>query len=148
MDTPTLAEIEALFAELTPASLPNWGRMDAAQMVRHCRGFVELCLGRVATGRAVRIAARMIGPLLLARMLRKSPKAAPRNLKTLKPLRTAQQSGLDLATERAQFFRALRELAAAPDPMPHPLYGATAREQVIGLVRHHTAHHLHQFGLL
>lgn len=147
-DTPELADIARRLELLTTDHARRWGRMTAAQMTRHCRTFVELCLGRVRTGLAVRLLARALGPWFLRRMLRRSPQLAPKNLGTLPVLRTGDADGLDLDEERASLLRTFEELRAAPDPLRHPLYGTMRRDDVIGLVRHHTAHHLNQFGLL
>ena len=147
-DTPSLDAMRDAFRSLTPTAAPRWGRMNAAQMTRHCRVFVELCLGRVRVGWLVRVLARALGPMMLRRMMRKSPTEAPKNLTTLAPLRAADGEKLDLDVERDALFAALDDLTAAPDPMQHPLYGAMPRGSVEALVRHHTAHHVNQFGLL
>jgi hypothetical protein len=147
-DTPSLAALEGHFARLAPAQAPRWGRMTAAQMTRHCRLFAELCLGRVATTRSASGVARLIGPWFLRRLLSRSPRRTPKNLRTLAPLRAPAGEDFDLDDERRRLTTVFAELANAPDPMQHPLYGAMPRASVQALVRHHTAHHLGQFGLL
>ena len=86
-DTPTLAQLRTAFERLESTAGPRWGKMGAAAMTRHVRVFVELCLGRVAVGWPVRVLARVLGPVLLRRMIAKTPFEAPKNLTTLKPLR-------------------------------------------------------------
>lgn len=117
-------------------------------MLRHCRAFAELCLGRVQVALPVRVAARLLGPWFLRRLLRRSPLAAPRNLATLAPLRADPQQSLDFEVERRALLAALDEIDAVQDGHRHPLYGAMPAVDVRNLVRHHTAHHLNQFGLL
>tara|TARA_R110002111_G_scaffold67263_3_gene109417 strand:- start:743 stop:1138 length:396 start_codon:yes stop_codon:yes gene_type:complete len=121
--------------------------MQAAQMTRHCRVFVDLCLGRVPVALPIRILARILGPIFLRRLLAKSPTLAPKNLKTLKPLRI-RDAGVSLAVEREQLSATFDELEALPAKHRHPLYGEMRKEDVIALVRSHTAHHANQFGLL
>ncbi|MCK5941906.1 MAG: DUF1569 domain-containing protein [Planctomycetes bacterium] len=146
-DTPTLAALRAAFDRLEPASRPRWGRMDAAQMLLHCRTFVDLCLGRVPVALPMRLLARALGPLFLRRLFARSPKEAPKDLTTLKPLRMdAAQADLD--TARRELGQRFDELEALPAQHRHPLYGRMRRQDVIALVRHHTAHHANQFGLL
>ena len=147
VDTPDLPELRTAFSRLAEHSQPRWGRMQSAQMVRHCRVFVELCLGRVSVSWPLRTLAGWLGPLFLRRMMAKSPTVAPKNLQTLKPLRT-DQGGLVLAEELERLGKAFDELAEIADPHRHPLYGHMRKVDVIALVRHHTAHHANQFGLL
>jgi len=147
-DTPTIADVRAAFVRLTPTTSARWGRMGPAQMTRHCRVFVELCLGRVQVGWPIRMLARLLGPMMLRRMVKKSPTEAPKNLTTLKPLRASPDEACDIEHERQRLVACLDELERAPDPMRHPLYGKMPRSSVETLVRHHTAHHMNQFGLL
>jgi hypothetical protein len=146
-DTPSLAALRVAFSSLTPASQPRWGRMQAAQMVRHCRVFVDLCLGRVNIAWPIRALARCFGPMFLRRMLAQSPTVAPKNLTTLKPLRISAEQ-LSLAAELQGLQQVLDELQACCDPHQHPLYGRMRKQDVIAVVRHHTAHHANQFAFL
>ena len=146
-DTPTLGELRASFDRLEPTSKPRWGRMDAPQMLLHCRTFVDLCLGRVKVGLPVRLLAGLLGPMFLRRLVVKSPKQAPKDLTTLKPLRTSE-ADVDLDEARAELAARFDELDALPNEHRHPLYGRMRKQDVIAVVRHHTAHHANQFGLL
>lgn len=146
-ETPTLAELRASFDQLQPSSKPRWGRMNAPQMLAHCRAFVDLCLGRVKVGWPVRVLAGLLGPMFLRRLLVKSPKQAPKDLTTLKPLRTAD-ADIDLGAVRRELAQRFDELEALPLEHRHPLYGRMRKQDVIAVVRHHTAHHANQFGLL
>ena len=147
-DTPTLAELRAAFDRLQASDEPRWGRMRAAQMTKHCRVFVELCLGNVKVGWPIRILARLLGPLFLRRLLPRSPLEAPKNVKTLPALRADDAEELDLDTERRLLAGAFDAVEALPGEHRHPLYGAMRRADVAALIRHHTAHHANQFGLL
>ena len=147
-DTPTLTELRLVFDRLVPDQRPRWGRMDAAQMVRHCRRFHELCLGRVAVPWWLRRVAALVGPMFLRRLCRRSPRAAPRDLTTLAPLRADPGQRLDFAAERRALFATLDEIAAVVDGHRHPLYGRMRAVDVQTLARHHLAHHANQFGLL
>ena len=57
-------------------------------------------------------------------------------------------SSLSLATELPGLYRVFDELEELPDSHQHPLYGRMRKQDVIALVRHHTAHHANQFALL
>jgi len=147
-DTPTVEELRRAFDKLTQDTTPRWGRMRAAQMTRHCRVFIELCLGRVPVGWPIRGLARLFGPMFLRRMLAASPRQAPKNLKTLPALRADEATPLDLDAERRKLSQAWDAIEALPATHRHPLYGTMRSIDVVSLVRHHTAHHANQFGLL
>lgn len=137
-----------MFDRLGPEQAPRWGRMDAAQMLRHCRRFHELCLGRVAVPWWLRRVAGLLGPLFLRRLCRRSPRDAPRNLTTLAPLRAEAGRALDFVAERRALLATLDEIGAVADGHRHPLYGRMRAVDVQTLARHHLAHHANQFGLL
>ena len=144
-ETPSLAELRGWFAALAADRTPQWGVMDAGQMLEHCSGFNRLCLGEVEVGRGIRWVARVVGPLLLRWFLRKSPRQAPRNLKTLDPIRAPDT--VDFAAARDRLLASIEGIAAIEDGHPHPLYGRMRAVDVQALARHHMAHHAHQFGL-
>lgn len=147
-DTPTFAEIDAALDRLTPDAERRFGTMSPAQMLRHNRGFVDLYLGRGAPVSApIRMIARLIGPMFLRKVVASSPRETPRGLRTLGPLR-ATDDGLDLDAERTALRSALAEAAALEGVRPHVLYGPMDAVSMQTLIRHHTAHHLNQFGLL
>lgn len=147
-DTPTLDELIAAVDRLEPGTTPAWGKLNAPSMLEHCARFVDLYLGRLTVSRPIRIMARLIGPLFLKRVLAKSPTATPKNLRTLGEISVDP----DLITEfepAADRLRAgLREVAGLSGVCQHVMYGDTDAETLQALVRHHTAHHFHQFGLL
>ncbi|MEM6672678.1 MAG: hypothetical protein AAF726_07520 [Planctomycetota bacterium] len=147
-DTPTFDEIDRALSRLDPQAAPRWGEMKAGQMVRHCAAFCDLYLGRVSVPMPIRAIARMIGPLFLRRVVKGSPTATPKNLKTLPSLRTGSEEALDLGAEVEVLRERLRAVGELEGVVQHVLYGPTEAEAVRTLVRHHTAHHLNQFGIL
>ncbi len=147
-DTPDLDRLRDLLLALPAEARPRWGRMNAAQMLAHCDAFHRLCLGEVRVGLPVRLLARAIGPLFLRRFLRKSPREAPRNLRTLEPLRQADGVTPDFDAVRARLREGVAALQALEDGHRHPLYGPMASTSVRDLARHHMAHHANQFGVL
>ncbi|MGB0171069.1 MAG: hypothetical protein ACPF8Y_03730, partial [Flavobacteriales bacterium] len=54
----------------------------------------------------------------------------------------------DFLEERELFLKALEKVEALRGTVNHGLYGLMRAEDAQALVRHHTAHHFHQFGLL
>lgn len=147
-DTPTIAELQAALAAASADTPARWGRMSCPQMIRHCRRFIELYLGRAAVPWPTRLLARLLGPIFLRKTLAKSPTATPRNLTTLPALRTGAGDEPDFARERELLLTALAEVGGLTGTCAHPLYGEMAAEDIVALIRHHTAHHANQFGLL
>lgn len=147
-DTPTIADLDAALDGLRPDTAPAWGTLDATGMVRHASRFVDLYCGRVRVAAPIRWAARLIGPLFLRKVIRSSPTATPRNLKTLPAIRSAADLDADFVAEVEALRAGLAEVEALEGVVEHPLYGRTAAESCRDLVRHHTAHHFHQFGLV
>lgn len=147
-DTPSLATLEEIFTRLRVDQKARWGKMNATQMTRHCAQFIDLYLGRVPVAFPIRMIARAIGPFFLRRVLAKSPLETPRNLSTLPALRVDEDATLQHATERDRLLEGFREVSRLSGTISHPLYGATEAADIQNLVRHHTAHHANQFGLM
>jgi len=147
-DTPTLSELRSAFMRLSAETQPRWGKMGAAQMTKHCRSFVDLYMGSVPVAWPVRFIARLIGPSFLRKTLVKSPRATPKNMRTMPAIRVDPTCKLDLEPERTRLFEAFDAIERLSGQVEHPLYGSMFAEDVSALVRHHTAHHANQFGLL
>ena len=135
-----------MFAGLPPNRAPVWGTMNAGQMLDHCHAFHRLCLGEIRPGRGVRLAARLLGPFMLRQLLAKSPKNAPKNLRTLSEIR-ADRSPEDFAAAKERLLASIEALETLEDDHPHPLYGPMCGDDVRAIARHHLAHHAHQFDL-
>ncbi len=147
-DTPTIEGLLQALDSLEATTAARWGVMDALAMAEHCTRFVDLYRGRVHVPRAVRLIARMIGPLFLRKVVQKAPTATPKNLRTLGQIRATPGTVGDLGAAKETLRERLLEVAALEGLQPHKLYGEMEAESVRTLVRHHTAHHFHQFGLL
>ncbi len=147
-DTPDLDQLRNLFQGMPGDRAPTWGKMNAGQMLEHCHRFNELCLGRVKVSLPIRWIARLIGPMFLRKLLPKSPKDGPKNLRTLEPIRVDSMDAVDVESARARLLASIDALLALPATgHRHPLYGPMDAAQVHGLAAHHMGHHAHQFGL-
>ncbi|MDF1839641.1 MAG: DUF1569 domain-containing protein [Planctomycetota bacterium] len=147
-DTPSFDDLRVIFERLVPEGEPRWGTMDRTQMVKHCRGFIDLYQGRVRTNFVIRGLARMIGGVFLKKVLAKSPMDTPKNMGTIPAIRAKQDESLDFQNEVAQLLSGFQEIESLSGKVQHPMYGQTHAEDIQALVRHHTAHHANQFGLL
>ena len=147
-DTPSFEGLRDALLRLDATTRPDWGKLDAQGMLEHCSRFVDLYLGRVPVSGAIRFAARWMGPLFLRRMVAKSPLDTPRNMRTLGALQPEAVDAETFADALARFRSGLDEIEALEGEMDHVLYGPTDAASIKTLVRHHAAHHFHQFGLL
>lgn len=146
--TPSFDEIRAAVGRLTPKTERLFGTMAPGEMLHHCARFTDLYLGRIAVKPWIRFAARLVGPLFLRRVMKTPATETPKNLKTLPQIRAREDDGADFDQVRGRFLESLGAAEALKGTLDHALYGKMDAESAKGLVRHHTAHHLHQFGLL
>ena len=117
-------------------------------MLRHCSRFMDLYLGRIAVPGWARMVSRLIGPLFLRSFLTKPIGATPRNIGTMPAIKSRPEVVLDFEAERARFLDRLTEVEALDGVIQHAMYGAMKADDAKALVRDHTTHHFHQFGLV
>jgi len=147
-DTPSVAELRTALDHLDAATAPAWGTMTAPQMLRHCSRFMDLYLGGVAVPAGVRFLSRLLGPLFLRSFLTKPIGATPRNMGTMPAIKARPSMDLDFEAECARFLDRLAKVEALDGVIQHAMYGAMKADDAKALVRHHTTHHFHQFGVV
>lgn len=145
-DTPHAEALRQALTTLHVDRKPEWGKLDAAGMVEHVNRFMQLYLGQIRMGGLPGFLARYLGKPFLKRVAKQSPFETPKNLTTAPVL--SVKKGADLAVEVARYAELSDQIEALSGPYNHPVYGPMDAEDVKGLVRHHTAHHFHQFGLI
>ena len=127
---------------------PAWGRLNAAGMLRHCTRFMELYLGAIGVHPVVRLLARWLAPRFLRGYIVKPLGDTPRNMRTLQSIRAVEPEVGGFLDEKDLFLKALGDVEALQGTVNHGLYGLMWAKDAKALVRHHTAHHFHQFGLI
>jgi len=130
---------------LTPESQPLWGKMNAAQMLQHCKLASDVAFGNQNL---------KINPLmkLLGKML-KNKVFYGGGLKKNSP--TAKEfiipSNFDFEEAKNGFISNLNKFAnegkSAIKLMNHPFWGKLTYEDWDALMWKHTNHHLEQFGV-
>ena len=134
-----IARIQALAADVTP----RWGKMNAYQMVKHCRLWEELSLGRTRDKRT--LMGRIFGRIALGRFL-SDARPLPKNTPTLPSLVIRDQG--DISAEKTAWIKHLQSYGDRPGPgIVHPFFGRLSGEQVGVLSYKHADHHLRQFGV-
>jgi hypothetical protein len=142
-DTQTRAEVAARINALRPGTAPLWGKMNLYQMLKHCRLWEDLSLGRVTYRRGWQ--GRLFGRMALGRFL-SDDRPLPKNTPTLPELIIREEGG-DIASEKAGWIAKLESYGDKPGPgIMHPFFGRLSGEQVGWLAYKHADHHLRQFN--
>jgi hypothetical protein len=121
-----------------------WGRMAAAQMVRHLDIAYEMALGERAIGTV-----KGLSPVMMKWVSLRSGLRWPKNVPTPPDLLRAQEeAGSDSFDERVN---AVKEkmgavVSGARRAQTHPMFGAMTAEDWMRWGYLHVDHHLRQFG--
>jgi hypothetical protein len=141
LDKTTRHELISRIEMLNENSIPQWGKMNVYQMIRHCSKWEEMALGHEKYKRM--FMGYLFGKIALNDMLKDEP--LKRNLPTVPSFRISGSG--DVTTEKAKWISLLKEYdITATEPIVHPFFGTMTAAQV-GLVSYkHADHHLRQFG--
>ena len=144
-ETSTAAEIKSRIAHLGPASVRQWGKMNAAQAMAHCAITMEWAVGDSFAPRM--FIGRIFGPLVKAKVL-KDDAPVGRNSPTAKSLIVANERDL---TKECQRLSALIDRFCSGGPRactkhPHTFFGNLTPDEWGRLMYKHLDHHLRQFG--
>jgi DinB superfamily len=128
---------------LNEQSIPQWGKMNIYEMLKHCITYEEMMLGKQRFKRA------FVG-LLFGKMALKDfvgdEREFKRNVPTLPQLKVKAAGG-NVAAEKSKWITLLEEYTADDDrKIVHAFFGPLTWEQVGQLVYKHTDHHLRQFN--
>ena len=132
---------------LSENSLPRWGEMSSAQMIKHCSSFIDLYLGKIKVPFWYKYFGITIGKLFLLYISKKSPLETPRNIRTEKSIKIIDEN-LDFDNEKSLLIKKLNKLHKIEGQINHPIYGMMKSQKIIFLIKHHTIHHLNQFNLI
>ncbi|MDP1831507.1 MAG: DUF1569 domain-containing protein [Geothrix sp.] len=132
-------------SELEPGAPRQWGRMDAAQMLRHC----AISLGDALGDRLVKQAflGKLITPFIRRQIFGDKPfrQGAPTD-----PMYVVSDAP-DFEAERSRLAtlldRVVQRGEAKTGGMMHPFFGRLRGEEWGRLVYKHLDHHLRQFGV-
>ena len=143
-DGTTRNEVRTRITRLRPDSMPQWGRMSAAQMVCHLVTWVEMALGELPIAER-RLFVRF--PVIKQFIVYAMP--FPKGLPTAREL-ISRVPAAELEADRAALNAALDRFGARDpsDSWPrHPAFGHLSRRAWGVLGYRHTDHHLRQFGV-
>ncbi|MGH1365921.1 MAG: DUF1569 domain-containing protein [Calditrichia bacterium] len=144
--TATIIEITERIQQLTPEHSSEWGKMNAAQMLRHCSESIEITYG------ARQAKQRLIGKLLGRFILKKSIKdnsPIAKNIATHPDYVVTRTNGF--ATEKSRLIKLLekypQQKADDISGRKHPFFGSMNADEWSKLNYKHFDHHLRQFGV-
>ncbi|MCM3392666.1 DUF1569 domain-containing protein [Cytobacillus oceanisediminis] len=131
--------------KLNPNSKPQWGRMDAAQMLAHCSSFQDIAMGNSFPPRGWlgRLIGRFAKPILY------NDKPIPHNMSTIPTILITDKK--EFETEREKLKQKIIAFQNnGPEKCtahPHPFFGKLSSEEWGKGIYKHLDHHLKQFGV-
>ena len=144
-NTSTYNEILGRLNNLTPASKAQWGKMNVAQMLAHCKIAFSVPLSEKKLPRA--FIGRLLGWAFKAKLYNESP--WKQNLPTapafiIKDERDFNEERLRLLFLVDKFYNAG---PSGISKYPHPFFGKFTEEQWGMSMYKHLDHHLRQFNV-
>lgn len=130
---------------LTETSQPLWGKMDVAQMVKHCQMPLLVANGKMELPEDIGFFKKL--GLKLFKSMMYNDKPWPKNLTTPKSFKVTDAQVFEL--ERDQLKIAINEFHAKALNMhwpKHPYFGDFTTDQWGKIEYKHLDHHLRQFG--
>ena len=142
-DSNTYTEVIDRINTLSPASTAQWGKMNVAQMLAHCKAAFRVPLSEKKLPRM--FVGRIIGPLIKSKLYNESP--WKQNLPTAPEFIIKDERNFD--KEKRELLDLVNKFhAAGPDGIgqfPHPFFGTFTKEQWGMSMYKHLDHHLKQF---
>ena len=141
-DQETRAKLIHRINTLNENSRAQWGKMNVYQMLKHCRLWEEMLMGKKKYKRV--FIGRLFGKIAL-RMVLKDEKPMSRNAPTIPELKIKENG--DVSSEKAKWIALIEEHTHFSNPdFVHPFFGKMTEEQIGYFAYKHTDHHLRQFN--
>jgi Protein of unknown function (DUF1569) len=121
----------------------QWGKMNAYQMVKHCRLWEEMMQSKTNLKRA--FIGRIFGRMALKSVLGNT-NPLKRSTPTIPSLMIKESAG-DFEAEKKRWISAIEQYANFNnDNFQHVFFGKMTKEQIGQMVYKHIDHHLTQFN--
>ncbi|MDN5286403.1 MAG: hypothetical protein JWR38_2677 [Mucilaginibacter sp.] len=142
-DKTTRDELIGRINSLNENSTAQWGKMNIYQMLKHCRLWEEMALGKIICKRS--FIGRLFGKMAL-KSVSKDDTPMMRNAPSSPELIVRETSG-GITSERAKWIALIEEHAHFSNPdFVHPFFGRMTKEQFGYHAYKHNDHHLRQFN--
>ncbi|WP_250432976.1 DUF1569 domain-containing protein [Hanstruepera flava] len=141
----TVSEIRARIELLQENQNPKWGKMNASQMLAHCKFPLQVALGELALEKP------NVFKRLLFSMFKSSlydDKAWKQSLPTTKEF--VVSSDKNFRNEKTDLLEEIEKFHTKKDQTewpPHPMFGYFTQDQWGKMQYKHLDHHLNQFGV-
>ena len=136
--------------KLTPKTKPKWGKMNATQMVWHCKKFIIFYQNEKNYPPNLRT--KTLGYMhlfFLRHILKWDYDKYPKNTPTLKFFDPAKAKDVDLEDEKKELIKRLKMVNEYHQEfLVNTMHGKVKRDTFKEVVRGHTSFHLKQFGVL
>jgi hypothetical protein len=143
-DKATRDELTNRINILNDNSIPQWGKMNVYQMLKHCTLCEEMYLGKIKYKRA--FLGRLFGKMALKNLL-KDDSPLKQNSPTSAEFEVKEING-NASAEKRKWISLIQEYANyTNNNFVHWFFGKMTKEQVGYFVYKHTDHHLRQFGV-
>lgn len=146
LDQSASDSIAERLSNLTPTTIAQWGKMDVAQMLKHCQGPLNVALEHVTLqtklGFFQKLMMKLYKPLLY------NDKAWKHGLPTVKEF--VINTPADFNPEKEKLTALINEFTTKKDTTnwpEHPLFGYFTPQQWGQMQYKHLDHHLTQFGV-
>jgi hypothetical protein len=140
-DKKTREGLIARINTLNENSIPQWGKMNVYQIVKHCSRWEEMLLGKKQYKQS--FLGRLVGKWALKDMMKDEP--VKPNLPTV-PYFKVNGNG-DVGAAKAEWIGLIREHEDRENPgFIHPFFGRLTAEQGGFMAYKHIDHHLRQFN--
>lgn len=137
-------EILIRIDKLTENSLPSWGKMEVAQMAKHCQMPLLVATGKMELSEDIGILKKMV--LKLYKPIMYNDKPWPKNITTPKDFKVTDTYVFEF--EREQLKSTINEFndkALNMNWPEHPFFGHFSTDQWGRMQYKHLDHHLRQF---
>ena len=140
-DKATIEELIHRINSLNENAKPLWGKMNAAQMLRHCTMWDEMALGKKTYKQGW--LGKLVGKFALKDMMKDEP--MKKNMPTVPSFKITDK--VDFLKEQQKWIALLNEYQYLKiNGFVHPFFGQLTKEQVGYMAYKHIDHHLKQFN--
>lgn len=144
-DKTVRAEVTRRIDDLNERCQPLWGKMNVAQMVRHCCLCEEYYQGSIKVKRS--FLGRIVGKAAARSILKNEASTFSRNAPT-SPVFRVTEAVNDLESEKQKWKSLVERYALFSDEtFTHWFFGKLTKTQLGQFVYKHCDHHLKQFGV-
>ena len=136
--------------KLTPETKPKWGKMNANQMVWHCKKFIIFYQNEKNYPPNLRTKTLgYIHMFFLRHIIKWDYDKYPKNTPTLKFFDPAKAKDIDLEDEKKELIKRLKMVNEYDQEfIVNTMHGKVKKDTFKEVVRGHTSFHLKQFGVL